>query len=192
MTYPIPFTKHPYPLIDNDADGVLPQQRLANTTVTNFALVNPYFQRNPYRVSTAHSGQAIGLSNPSPNDGAWHPFTAAQWPGFTFTLPQRIAALVVSISGEIYATTNNSLVYISYQMIGSGLPGGVTFQRCALVAGSGHAYGTKTVVFFAPDAALVPGGKVTLTPYWASSGSGSHGFYAGRLGLICLHAGAQP
>lgn len=192
MTSPIPFAKHPYPDIDDDADGVLAQQRLATVAGQNFNLVNPYFQRNPYRVTTAASGQAVDLTNPNPNDAAYHAFSGTQWPSVTLTLPLRIAAVVVSISAEVYATTNNAYSFLSYQMIGAGLPGGVNLTDVALAAGSGYAYGTRTTVFFNPTTNLVPGGGVTITPYWYTSGSGDHGFGNGRLDVVCLHAGPQP
>jgi|SRR3954470_13416302 len=192
MTSPIPFAKHPYPDLDDDADGVLPQQRLGTVAGQNFELINPYFQRNLYRATTAASAQVGTFYNPAPNDAAYHQFTGTQWPTVTLTLPLRIAALVVSISAEAYALDDNALTYVSYYIVGAGLPGGSNLTNAAVAAGSGYAYGTRTSVFYSPDTALVPGGAVTITPYWYTSGSGNHSIENGRLSVVCLHAGPQP
>jgi hypothetical protein len=189
MTGPIVFTPMPYPNLDDDADGVLAEQNSAVIAKANFDLINPWFQRNPNRCTAVRSAQQVTLTNPA-NDGVWRAFAGAQWPAMTFTLPDVIVAVIVTVNGENYGD-DNVYAYTSFKMTGAGLPAGNDVDRAALMAGSGHAYGCRTTVLYPPNTPLQAGQPVTVTPYWRTSGAGYRILANGRLDVVCLYGGPQ-
>lgn len=192
MTSPIGFSPMFYPRLDDDADGVLPEQNNADAAAANFALINAYFARNPTRVFAVRNVQAVNLLNPLPNDGTWQPFTTAQWPVLTFTLPASTIAMLVTVSAQIYAPADGAQAACSYRVTGPGLPSGAGQYETALWTGGGHTYGARTTMFCAPATTLVSAKSVTITPYWLSSSTNNHGYNEGRLEVVCLYGGPQP
>lgn len=192
MTSPIGFSTMFYPRLDDDADGVLPEQTNADTAAANFALINAYFARNPTRVFAIRNVQAINLLNPLPNDGSWQPYTTAQWPPLTFTLPTSTIAMLVTVSAQIYANVDGAQAACTYRIAGAGLPAGAGPYETALWAGGGHAYGSRTTMLCAPGATLVSGKSVTITPHWLSANANNHGYSEGRMEVLCLYGGPQP